>query len=69
MVDGTVFFCLFLDLKNIQLNPVSYPFYIVTGILIALGVLIYLAQIPEVKAACEDETDEIASSSSYANGK
>lgn len=66
---GPVFLGLFLDLKNVQLNQVSYPFYIVTGILIALSVFIYLAPLPEVKATGEDETDESASSSTYATGK
>lgn len=65
---GPVFLGLFLDLKNVQLNQVSFPFYIVTGILIALSVFIYFAPLPEVKAAGEDETDENATST-YASGK
>jgi fucose permease len=65
---GPVFLGLFLDLKNVQLNQVSFPFYIVTGILIALSVFIYFAPLPEVKAAGEDETEENIIST-YASGK
>ncbi len=65
---GPVFLGLFLDLKNVQLNQVSLPFYIVTGILVALGVFMYFAPLPEVKAAGEDENDE-SSASAYATSK
>lgn len=64
---GPVFLGLFLDLKNVQLNQVSLPFYIVTGILVVLSVFIYFAPLPEVKAAGEDETDVTASTSYAAN--
>lgn len=62
-----VFLGLFLDLKNVQLCEVSVPFYIVTGILIALSVFVYYAPLPEVKAAGEDETDETVDISYAAN--
>ena len=65
---GPVFLGLFLDLKNVHLNQVSFPFYIVTAILVALSVFMYFAPLPEVKAAGEDETDE-SSTSTYATGK
>ena len=65
---GPVFLGLFLNLKNVQLNQVSFPFYIVTAILVALSAFIYFAPLPEVKAAGEDETDH-SSASTYANGK
>jgi len=65
---GPVFLGLFLDLKNVQLNQVSFPFYIVTGILVVLSIFIYFAPLPEVKAAGEDETDE-RTTSTYATGK
>ncbi|HEY5508603.1 MAG TPA: MFS transporter [Paludibacter sp.] len=65
---GPVFLGLFLDLKNVQLNQVSFPFYIVTGILIVLSVFIYFAPLPEVKAVGEDETEE-NTNSTYASGK
>jgi len=65
---GPVFLGLFLDLKNVQLNQVSFPFYIVTGILVVLSIFIYFAPLPEVKAVGEDETDE-CTTSTYATGK
>lgn len=65
---GPLFLGLFLDLKNVQLNQVFLPFYIVTGILVALGIFMYFAPLPEVKAAGEDENDE-SSASAYAAGK
>ena len=65
---GPVFLGLFLDLKNVHLNQVSFPFYIVTVILVALSIFIYFAPLPEVKAAGEDETDQSAAST-YATGK
>ncbi len=65
---GPVFLGLFLDLKNVQLSQISLPFYIVTFILVSLGIFMYLAPLPEVKAAGEDESDE-SSAGSYAAGK
>jgi FHS family L-fucose permease-like MFS transporter len=65
---GPVFLGLFLDLKNVQLSQVSFPFYIVTGILVALGIIIYFAPLPEVKADGEDEHDE-SEASVYAADK
>lgn len=66
---GPVFLGLFLDLKNVQLNQVSLPFFIVTGILVALSVFIYFAPLPEVKAAGEDETAGEPAANLYATGK
>lgn len=70
---GPVFLGLFLDLKNVHLNQVSFPFYIVTGILVVLSVFIYFAPLPEVKAAGEEETEEEGAgevaASTYASGK
>lgn len=65
---GPVFLGIFLDLKNVHLDQVSLPFYIVTGILVALSVFIYFAPLPEVKAIGEDETTEVISTG-YAEGK
>ena len=67
-MDGPVFLGLFLDLKNVQLSQVSFPFYIVTAILVGLGIFMYFAPLPEVKAAGEDENDN-SSASAYAAGK
>ncbi|MEN8229901.1 MAG: MFS transporter [Bacteroidota bacterium] len=64
-----VFLGLFIDLSNVQLDDVVLPFYIVTGILTLVGILIYFAPLPELKAAGEDDDDTTVSESSYAAGK
>lgn len=70
---GPVFLGLFLDLNNVNLSDVSLPFYIVTGILVALAIFMYFAPLPEVKADGEDgHTDADVSqeeSGSYGNSK
>jgi len=63
-----VFLGIFIDLKDVQVADIILPFYIVTGIMLILGVFVYFAPLPEVKAAGEDEDDE-ATESSYAAGK
>ena len=52
-----VFLGLFIDLTNVQVNDIVLPFYIVTGIMILLGIFIYYAPLPEVKAPGEDEEE------------
>lgn len=65
---GPLFLGLFLDLEKVKLSQISFPFYIVTGILVALGIFMYFAPLPEVKAAGEDENDA-SPASAYASGK
>ena len=62
-----LFLGLFIDLANVNVEDIILPFYIVTGIMIILGIFIYFAPLPEVKAEGEDE--EEATESSYAAGK
>jgi FHS family L-fucose permease-like MFS transporter len=62
-----VFLGIFIDLKDVQVDDIVLPFYIVTGILVVLGIFVYFAPLPEVKA--EGEEDEEGSESSYAAGK
>ncbi len=62
-----LFLAIFIDLKDVRIDDVVLPFYIVTGILVVLGIFIYFAPLPEVSAAGED--DEEAPESSYAKGK
>jgi len=61
-----LFLGLFIDLSNVNVDDIIMPFYIVTGILAVLGIFIYFAPLPEVKAVGEDE-DEAADSSYAAN--
>lgn len=62
-----LFLGLFIDLAKVDVNDIIMPFYIVTGIMIILGIFIYFAPLPEVKAVGEDEDD--AAESSYASNK
>jgi glucose/galactose transporter len=65
-----VFLGIFIDLQEVNVDDIILPFYIVTGILFVLGIFVYFAPLPEVKAVGEDEDDESASGeSSYARGK
>lgn len=63
-----VFLGWFIDLQDVQVDDIILPFYIVTGILVVLGIFVYFAPLPEVKAAGEDEEGD-SSESSYASGK
>jgi len=62
-----LFLGLFIDLANVKVDDIIMPFYIVTGILAVLGIFVYFAPLPEVKAVGEDEEDEAAESSYAAN--
>jgi fucose permease len=62
-----LFLGLFIDLSKVEVNDIIMPFYIVTGILVILGIFVYFAKLPEVKAEGEDE--EEAAESSYAANK
>ena len=62
-----VFLGLFIDISNVRIEDIILPFYIVTGILVVLGVFVYFAPLPEVKAEGEDEDE--AEEPSYAAGK
>jgi len=62
-----LFLGLFIDLAKVEVNDIIMPFYIVTGIMIVLGIFVYFAPLPEVKAEGEDEEDATAESSYAAN--
>ncbi len=64
-----LFLGLFINLQHVQLNDVVFPFFIVTGILIFLGIFTYFAKLPEVKAEGEDDEQAESQVSSYASGK
>lgn len=63
-----VFLGLFIDINNVKIDDIIMPFYIVTAILAVLGIFMYFAPLPEVKAEGEDEEDG-SEESSYAAGK
>lgn len=61
-----VVLAIFMDTSNVQLNDAVIPFYVITGILILLGIFSWFAPLPEVKAVDEDE---IFIAAVYANSK
>ena len=61
----------FMSLADVKLDDVIFPFYIITGIMIVIGILSYFSPLPELKAIGEDEDDESATPivSMHANTK
>jgi FHS family L-fucose permease-like MFS transporter len=61
----------FMDLTNVRLDDVIHPFYIITGIMIVIGILSYFSPLPELKAVGEDEyeIDNDSLISIHANSK
>ena len=62
----------FMDLTDVHLDDVIYPFYVITAIMVIIGILSYFSPLPELKAEGEDEEDPIsdgAQISAYANAK
>ena len=64
-----LFLGIFIDLKDVQIADIVLPFYIVTGILVVLGIFVYFAPLPEVKAEGEDKETDDSGGSTYAAGK
>lgn len=65
---ASLMLALFMDLSNVHIEDTILPFYIISGVLIVMGVLYYFAPLPEVKAIGEDDNDGSAASS-YAASK
>lgn len=66
---GPLFLGLFIDLGNVQLNDIIFPFYLVTAILVALGVFTFFAPLPEVRAEGEEEQALSVSEANVTGGK
>jgi len=60
---------LFMDLTNVRLNDTILPFYIISGVLVVMGILYYFAPLPEIKAAGEEESGDDTEVSVYASSK
>jgi FHS family L-fucose permease-like MFS transporter len=58
-----------MDLTNVHIEDTILPFYIISGVLVVMGILYYFFPIPEIKAKGEDESDKDSFVSSYAAGK
>lgn len=66
---ASLILAVFMDLANVQIADTILPFYIISSVLVVLGILYYFAPLPEIKAAGEDETDDNSEVSAYANSK
>jgi len=66
---ASLMLALFMDLANVHVEDTILPFYIISGVLVAMGFLYYFAPLPEVMAIGEEDGNENASSSSYASTK
>lgn len=46
---GPLFLGLFLNMNNVQISDITTPFYLVTGILCILGVVVFFIPLPDIK--------------------
>jgi MFS transporter, FHS family, L-fucose permease len=54
---ASLMLAVFIDLSNVHIEDTILPFYIISGVLIVMGILYYFAPLPEIKAIGEDEND------------
>jgi MFS transporter, FHS family, L-fucose permease len=66
---ASLMLALFMDLSNVRIEDTVLPFYVISGVLVVMGIFYYFAPLPEVKAIGEDESDEVSIASSYASSK
>ncbi len=59
----------FLDLNNVHVEDVIVPFYIISGIMVVLGILTFFAPFPEVNEATENGNAESPEDSASAISK
>ena len=59
----------FMNLTEVRLEDTILPFYIISGVLVIMGILYYYAPLPEIKAIGEDDTNDDIEVSVYANSK
>ena len=64
---ASLMLALFMDLSNVHIEDTILPFYIISVVLIAMGIFYYFAPLPEIKAIGEEDDDSV--SSSYAASK
>ena len=59
---ASLMLAVFMDLSNVHIEDTILPFYIISGVLIVMGISYYFAPLPEIKAIGEDENDGSATS-------
>jgi MFS transporter, FHS family, L-fucose permease len=52
-----IILAIFMDLQNVQLDSVVLPFYVITIILLVIGVLIYFIPLPEIEDRSVDKKE------------
>lgn len=61
---------LFIDLTNVKIEDTITPFYVISAILLVMGVVYYFSPLPEVKAIGEETSDPAdKNTSAYANSR
>jgi len=66
---ASLILALFIDLSNVRIQDTILPFYIISGVLVVMGMLYYFAPLPDIKAAGEDVNEDTTEASLYANSK
>jgi MFS transporter, FHS family, L-fucose permease len=66
---ASLMLALFMDLANVHVEDTILPFYIISGVLVVMGLLYYFAPLPEIKAIGEEDENEVSAASSYASSK
>ena len=66
---ASLMLAVFMDLSNVHIEDTILPFYIISGVLVVMGLLYYFAPLPEVLAIGEEEDSNSSATSSYAASK
>ena len=66
---ASLILAVFMNLANVEIKDTIVPFIAIAAVLVILGILLYFAPLPQVKAAGEDATQADNSFSESANSK
>jgi len=66
---ASLMLAMFMDLSNVHIEDTILPFYIISGVLVVMGLLYYFAPLPEILAVGEEEDENSSTTSSYAASK
>jgi fucose permease len=67
---ASLMLALFMNLTNVRIVDTILPFYIITGVLLVMGLFYYFSPLPEIKAVGEeDDESDIPESSLYSRSK
>jgi len=54
---ASLILAVFLDLSNVNIQDMTIPFYIISGIILIMGIFSYFLPLPDIKAEGEDDKD------------